>query len=323
MNLEDPESLLHAEMVRILRKKNKSASDIEALDSKFSNLKFFAEFKAKIDEESFAKLLKCLSYEKSSGHQVLFRKGDVGTKLYIILKGTVAVMINKPPKDIVPWNLIEKKKFTRLFDEYTSATHGFFERTKTSFQGLFGRMESLNTKENLPDFMSPQPRRREEARRLMTISPKKKVGNGFCKISIDDLDRYNILDTIPRIKMSRPVMKFAFWCSKHWSREFQTNPDFRKFIPYQKNPFFKYNVSYFTNKLLIEVRPKLTMELVSRLFPIWLDVLHMPTGASFGEIALLQNCTRQAGIYCLEDCEFATISKKGESDFEYLIKFEQ
>lgn len=142
---EDPAALLHAETVRILRKKNKSASDIETLDSKFSNLKFFADFKEKIDEESFAKLLRCLSYEKMGGHQLLFRKGDVGDKLYIILKGTVAVMINKPPKDIVPWNLTEKKKFTRLFDEYTTETHGWFERTKTSFQGLFGRIKSLNT----------------------------------------------------------------------------------------------------------------------------------------------------------------------------------
>lgn len=59
-------------------------------------------------------------------------------------------------------------------------------------------------------------------------------------------------------------MKLAFWCAKYWSAEFQTNPDFRKIIVYQKNPFFKYNVSYFTNKLLREVRPKLTMEVVSR-----------------------------------------------------------
>ena len=49
----------------------------------------------------------------------------------------------------------------------------------------------------------------------------------------------------------------------------------------------------------------------------------MTVGFSFGEIALLEKCRRQAGIFCVHDCEFATISKKNESDFDYLIRWEQ
>ncbi len=36
------------------------------------------------------------------GHQVIFKQGDVGDKLYVILKGRVAVSINSPEYGNLP-----------------------------------------------------------------------------------------------------------------------------------------------------------------------------------------------------------------------------
>ena len=72
----------HEEIVRILSKKVKTIKDLSELNAKFENINFFKSFKGKIDDESFSKLLKNLTYEKLRPNQLLFRAGDYADKYF-------------------------------------------------------------------------------------------------------------------------------------------------------------------------------------------------------------------------------------------------
>jgi Holliday junction resolvase-like predicted endonuclease len=55
----------HDEVVRILKKRlKKTAGDLDLIDENFESVKFFQEYKQKLDTENFQKLLKQLEYEK-------------------------------------------------------------------------------------------------------------------------------------------------------------------------------------------------------------------------------------------------------------------
>ena len=113
---------------QILKKRAKNSDDLEYLDTYFTKVKFFADSKAKVDKESFYKLLKCLQYERLKGHEILFRKGDKGDKFYIILKGSVKVMIPKPESEIVFKGNMELLKVAKLFDESVALKYARIEQ---------------------------------------------------------------------------------------------------------------------------------------------------------------------------------------------------
>jgi CRP-like cAMP-binding protein len=60
------------------------------LDRVIKQLKFFKRF----DEETREKIYKNAELISLPGHTVIFNQGDIGDKLYVILKGRVAVQIN-------------------------------------------------------------------------------------------------------------------------------------------------------------------------------------------------------------------------------------
>lgn len=64
--------------------------DVKMLDRTLKNLKFFRRF----DDETRYKIYRSASYLSLPGHKVIFNQGDIGDKLYIIIKGRVAVQIN-------------------------------------------------------------------------------------------------------------------------------------------------------------------------------------------------------------------------------------
>lgn len=109
----DSDEIAHSDVVHILKKKNKSPKDIEVLDKRFEKIKFFAEFRSKIEPESFQKLLKSLSYEKVSMNQLVFRKGETGDKFYIILKGSIAVILQNKPEEIPKTSHHDRQRITK------------------------------------------------------------------------------------------------------------------------------------------------------------------------------------------------------------------
>jgi hypothetical protein len=137
----------HDEVVRILKKRHKkTAGDLDLIDEKFDSVKFFQEYKQKLDTENFQKLLKQLEYEKVSKNQILFRKGQRGDKFYIILTGSVKVYIHKPIEEKKKLSKNEKATLRRFLDEedpYDSAyvTKARLQRATMNFThealGLF------------------------------------------------------------------------------------------------------------------------------------------------------------------------------------------
>jgi CRP-like cAMP-binding protein len=65
------------------------ARDIKMLDRVLKDLKFFKRF----DNANRQLIYKNAEFVHIQGHQVIFNQGDVGDKLYVILKGRVAVQI--------------------------------------------------------------------------------------------------------------------------------------------------------------------------------------------------------------------------------------
>lgn len=61
----------------------------------FVKFKFFQELEFQMGEEYVIQLYKELSYEKLNTREVVFFLGDIGRKFYIILKGTVWILVKK------------------------------------------------------------------------------------------------------------------------------------------------------------------------------------------------------------------------------------
>lgn len=60
----------HNDVIRILKKRNKTMGDLKVLGTRFEKINFFASFKGKIDDESFNKLLKNLTFQKLKPNQL-------------------------------------------------------------------------------------------------------------------------------------------------------------------------------------------------------------------------------------------------------------
>ena len=64
-----------------------SRRDIRMLDRVLKQLKFFKRF----DTETRSKIFSEATLITMPGHTIIFNQGDVGDKLYVIIKGRVAV----------------------------------------------------------------------------------------------------------------------------------------------------------------------------------------------------------------------------------------
>lgn len=82
-------------LISILKKDPSFRLPFEILFLKHSlqNLNFFKDVKLKISEENFNELFKELRVESHSKGSILFNYGDTGKKLYVILQGTVFVLV--------------------------------------------------------------------------------------------------------------------------------------------------------------------------------------------------------------------------------------
>lgn len=82
-------------LISILKKDPTFRLPYEILFLKHSlqNLNFFKEVKMKISEENFSELFKELRVESHVRGSILFNYGDTGKKLYVILQGSVFVLV--------------------------------------------------------------------------------------------------------------------------------------------------------------------------------------------------------------------------------------
>ena len=84
----------------ILSKKEKTERDILVMKTYFSRIdKISSLFLSLNSENIFIKLLSNLNFEEYKENNVLFKEGDKGEKLYITLKGSSSVLVQKEGKD--------------------------------------------------------------------------------------------------------------------------------------------------------------------------------------------------------------------------------
>ena len=343
-NIPNEEEIPYSDVIKILKKKNKSQRDLQIQDLKFAKIKFFAEFRDKIDEESFYRLQKSQQYEKIGAHQQLFRKGDRGEKFYILLKGSVSVMLDMPENEInKKLTFQERRMFQKMFHEHIDAERN---TTVSQLQTFSNMKKARQTMSTAYMFVHGGKNPKNKSHILKKNCINNVLPNVLAQ-GIDGLIRYagseanqrkrniieeadedNILNDMddmvqPRMKMSRPMIKLAYILITKMNDELKTNTTQRLGLDLPMDLFWEFkSVCYWENKLLKSVSNELTMDIILKQFPRWKQVLNIQEGGSFGEIALLQKCTRKASIYCSVDCEFAAISKKGEGDFEFQIRWE-
>ncbi|CAD8091021.1 unnamed protein product [Paramecium sonneborni] len=84
-------------MVQLLKKQptQRTQLDVDKIRLSFFRFKFFQELEQQMGAEMVSGLYKQLSYEISYRRQTVFNIGDLGKKFYIILKGSVWVLVQK------------------------------------------------------------------------------------------------------------------------------------------------------------------------------------------------------------------------------------
>jgi CRP-like cAMP-binding protein len=176
----------HDEIVRILRKKHKSPTEVELLEKRFEKVNFFKDSRCKLDTESYHKLLKTLSYEKVPGNQLLFRQGDPGAKFFIILKGKVSVVLNRSAKEVVKNTVNERRQILRVLNEF----HPDLMQLKissTSYVCLLNGLKSLIFDED----SSP-----------LKVGSSRKFDSSFRIDTLTQLDTPDPMDSL----MNRPLL---------------------------------------------------------------------------------------------------------------------
>ena len=84
----------------------RSDHDLEKLVPLIKTIEFF--YQRDIKDSDFSEIVQCLQYEHMEKGKDVFEYNSMGDKFYIILKGTVSVMIPNP----------DHKDFKRKFEEF-------------------------------------------------------------------------------------------------------------------------------------------------------------------------------------------------------------
>ena len=349
----------HEKIVRILKKKFRTDKEIETLDTKFKEVEFFKHTKEQIIEEEYIKLQKSLQYEKHDPHQILLRKGEKGIKYYILIRGKVSVRLHNKQENLKESTKEQKKKFKQILHEYdpinllsnrkikrsknyntknnTRSGHSVEDTSQVKIALINPLLsQSLGIKSrarnNSPTHNSEgefgsltfKSRKIEGMRQNEQIQPIEESKLSMTEESSQNL-RFQTEYPEGFTKMNRPFVKLAYFITRFWQSSLNSNHDFRRLVPnIEQFAFRKYNVKFYENMLLKNIRHKLlnNQDMVDQLMPVWKNVMAYQVGNGFGEIALTKNCNRMATIYCDTEAEFATLSKKDDG-VTFILNYQQ
>lgn len=345
----------------LFKNDDKTQADVGILIEKFKDVKFFVEYKNKLTEDLFIKLLRALQFYKIKKNQILFRQGEKGTRYYIILKGSVHVMIKKKEKETVQMNKLEISKFRGLLNEYESRIYsprkGIIQTTGTplSLAALYTKSSILDgskEKSVQHDFTrqsniaNPFNRQHKtfDIKRQATLSssiPKKDETLEMCGSTIKlakaslipgfDMSAYDMdikkleeKKIEKKLKISRPMLKITWFVINSFIGTLKSDTEYvKKFPNFDIHEIKKFNVTWLENLQLTQLEDIYTDDLLYKLFPKWKNIIEIKKGGAFGEIALLKKVPRQATIYCSQDCEFATQVNNSGNNFDFLLGWEE
>lgn len=327
---KDNQAIPYEELVAILQKPNRSAEDDKKLSTYFNGIKFFADCKAILKPEPYKRILKAITFESVSKNKYLFHKGDRGNKFYVVLKGHTNVVIPRPTGAVLKPNKPMQKHITKVLqylaklanlgssspvattDQKKNDSLGVGDMTKRSFPNKRRGME-LNVNQLAAAV--------NEAQKAVTDGDAEAKETERLKVKFDEIQQ--MTHPVMKITKAKTILGFAF--VKHWLDKLKPKKDdpendtsalrkldHRAFMPFRMK-------IYWHNTFLFGLR-NMDVEFLTYLLPGQMKVHQYGVGGYFGEIAILGNGLRAAGIYCDEDSDFAVISKKYENDFLFLYK---
>ena len=313
----------YEELVRILNSPStiRTAEELKTLAVYFNNIKFFADCRSVLKPDQYNRILKAIEFEKVDRNQFLFHKGDRGNKFYVILKGHTSVVIPRPQG--------APMKITKAFQKHAVRVLQFLAKggkksLVSSKLGFDETQQELSPKRNIN-----QRRRNLDS----TVSPMKLsqaielVKENINNEKLEEADAERLKEKFEAIKeMDHPPFKISkartilgFFLTKTWLEESKTKKEVEKGA-LDVQVLNKYKSKLYWHNLFFEGLRCLDQEFFQHILPGQMKVFQYSTGGYFGEIAILGNGLRAAGIYCDEDSDFAVISKKYEDDFLFLYR---
>ena len=111
------EEQLHMLLILILKKdpEERNLAEIQFLEKRMQHFEFFLKIKEKIPENYYYELYKELRFETHQKNSLIFSFGDIGKKIFIVLKGAVYVLVPKLKVQKQDDSLIKK------FDDLTNS----------------------------------------------------------------------------------------------------------------------------------------------------------------------------------------------------------
>lgn len=298
----------------ILNKSNRTQSELLILEVYLKTLKNFVELlsSSSVDIDSMLMNISLhLKGEKIKNGNFVFKFGEKGNKYYIILKGSVSVLIPKENKvslslfdytkflirlyiirehelltktciankNIYPLN---EREIKYLVKEYEVNDEEEEEKNEKSKIGVFTRMLSSQ----LPQSLTPAKNENEKHDEQIVISENSLI------LKFDEFDRKKLKDYIFSTQMEYKTFKFKL----------------RKGLLTIDN-----YISLAYPEKLLSNKIQYSDTKVVNVFS-YFEVVHLQSGDSFGEIALSSASSKRTGtIMTSEECIFGTLAREAFS----------
>jgi len=281
-----------AGLIEALQRQHKTEEDLATIQDAFRVVPFFASSQENMSPTTYDLLLGSLQYEATRSNTWLFHQGEKGEKLYVLIKGTVAVMQKRPPLMSPQGSPILGAQPSKLLLKYVHRLLYHIPQPKDKLApinlALGGMVKSHTT---IPLVQERESEKQQHARRL---------------------GEFKAMD-LPKAKLNRGKAMLAYWMAKAW-----TTPGDSTFARFN-------NKGYFHN-LMMSGLPPLAAEpssngptatnptVLEMLYPTLTRVNVLEAPCTFGDLAMgTDNRLRTASVLCLTPCKFAVLTVKGNT----------
>jgi hypothetical protein len=151
------------EVIGILRSSNRSTQQVSILNQKFGKIDFFRQYSNKNQNSIVLEMLNKINLEQCAALSIVFQKGDIANKFYILQEGEVAVFLDIDKNNFsgikkCPYPELKKRYYDdpSFFDQ---TTHRFLKmRVSVLNEGQsFGELGVLNGQPRMATVIATKP----------------------------------------------------------------------------------------------------------------------------------------------------------------------
>eukprot|EP00347_Sterkiella_histriomuscorum_P019194 403342576 len=325
---------------RILNKpqKNRTESDLDKLVPYIKQIEFFSERDVK--DQDFPDIVSCLTYEYLPAGKDVFEYGSIGEKFYIIIQGTVGVMIPNPDlKDFkkryddqqkqkaqeqLQEQLMKQQKLRGQQSPLKQSLNNFSPGKQISGSGTGSSMQQQN--KNNFNFMN-----NNNMSELKLVRNSKSEWSSIQTRNANNMNTFGNKQSNSGLIGSRGVFDQQITLGKDEQKE-QNEGNLSEVEDNEEDQDVNEDLEELDSderREKEETRRKLDSKdqkrkSMNRLsirvedqVKLFIEFTQLKAGKSFGELALIKNRPRAATITCIEDCHFAVMSK---NDYEKVLQ---